>query len=74
MKKLKLNLEDLELESFETMAAEDASVGTVNGLTIADGDSRCGSCDASCDPWEHPECGGTYWSACYCVTAANCTM
>ena len=73
MKKLKLNLEDLEIESFETMAPEDQVVGTVRGLTIED--SGCDTCYYTCYAWLYPECGDeTYWSACNCFTAgAHCT-
>ena len=76
MKKLKLNLEDVKLESFE-MAPKGAASGTVHGMSADDG----------CWSWNWTVClggcNGTYgtgcdcsgdWSYCTCATAgSNCT-
>jgi hypothetical protein len=77
MKKMKLNLEDVELESFETIAPKESASGTVHGRGRQAGDwswdwTVClGGCNGTygtgCD------CSGD-WSYCTCVTAgSNCT-
>lgn len=78
MKKLKLDLDDVELESFE-MAPQESASGTVHGMTADDG---CWSwnvtgcltgCNGSYDP---TGCACSQdWSYCACFTAAdsNCT-
>jgi hypothetical protein len=44
--KLKLNLDDLQIESFETSATDATRPGTVWGYeTESPGDTYCGSCD-----------------------------
>jgi len=78
MRKLKLNLEDVELESFETVALKESTSGTVHALSADDG---CWSwnvtvcltgCNGSYDP---TGCACSQdWSYCGCFTAgSNCT-
>lgn len=77
MKKLKLDLDDVKLESFETVPQKESSSGTVHALSADDG----------CWSWNVTVCltgcNGTYgtgcdcsgdWSYCTCFTAgSNCT-
>jgi hypothetical protein len=74
MKKLKLNLEDVKLESFEMIASKESASGTVHGreregdwswdwtvcLSGCNGTYYPGHCDDSGD-----------WSYCTCMTAAD---
>ncbi len=53
MAKLKLNLEDLKVESFATTRSPNASRGTVFGQTIDQTGGCCITVDPSCD------CSGT---------------
>ncbi|HET7463435.1 MAG TPA: hypothetical protein VFJ82_19440 [Longimicrobium sp.] len=75
MNKLKLNLEDVELESFDTVAPKESASGTVHGQSDWSWDwtvclSGChGTYGTGCD-----DSGD--WSYCTCFTAgdSNCTM
>lgn len=61
MKKLKLHLDDLCVESFHT-APRHPGHGTVRGLELCppgDDESRAGTCDASCGGSCADTCDGT---------------
>lgn len=57
MKKLSLRLDDIQVTSFQTLAAESGGAGTVQGaemitrFTYCVGDETCWqTCAATCDP------------------------
>jgi len=80
MKKLKLNLEDFELESFETMMPKETAKGTVDGLEASDDWSwEWTVCLSGCNGTWGMSCdcsGSGDWSYRTCMTAADspCTM
>lgn len=72
MNKLKLNLDELSVESFDTMKSEKTR-GTVVGeqctcYTYCDTCPGCPTCDASCNGTCDASCNGT----CYEATCVDC--
>ena len=75
MKKMKLSLDDLKVESFQTTPdAGEGEKGTVFGyltqdLTICD---TCDTCNASCNGTCNASCGGTCGNTCNGTCHASC--
>ena len=63
MNKIKLNLDGLRVDSFQTASADDASRGTVHGFY-----SQVGTCDGRVATCQY---GGTCGAG--CATRKNCT-
>jgi len=77
MKKMKLNLEDVELESFETIAPKESASGTVHGQERDDWSWDWTVCLSGCHGTYGTGCDNSGdWSYCTCMTAADsaCTM
>jgi hypothetical protein len=73
MKKLKLNLEDLKVESFETSINQKKRIGTIKGFAPPFTETNC----IQCEPTEQVECptlscGGTCPNTCLNTCAATC--
>lgn len=64
MKKMKLDLDDLKVESFETTAESQDGEGTVYGYITQDL-TQCGDCtNFLCEPTNNRTCGSTCGPTC----------
>lgn len=82
MKKLNLNLEDLRVESFDTLPAPQGEKGTVQGYgtppLVSCGETACddtcfGTCEQSCNgTCEGDTCEGTCYNSCGGTCSASC--
>jgi hypothetical protein len=82
MKKIRLNLDALSVESFDTTAAEAKARGTVHGnaesfqVYCSDGstcyESACGSCVSQCGSCNDATCGETYCGSCDACSCCCC--
>ncbi|HEX6373513.1 MAG TPA: hypothetical protein VF006_31600 [Longimicrobium sp.] len=59
MRKLRLDPDSLEVQSFPTLAPEGAARGTVHGGQAGPDTPYCNSFDAACKVTEQPSCDGT---------------
>lgn len=67
MKKLKLNIDDLKVESFETNNNTEQKEGTINGFAIntkGNGDSCSLTCHDTCLTCEQHTCLNTCYETC----------
>ena len=65
MRKLKLEMDALVVESFATHASGDAGRGTVDGLGGTKVDPSCGTCETWIGETCDASCGGTCDAGCY---------
>lgn len=87
MKKMKLSLDDLKVESFQTTPEESNDKGTVVGYITCDltlceecgvgcGATQTPSCNGTCDPSCNgtcdPSCGGTCDATCSGCNGVTC--
>lgn len=72
MRKLKLDLDDLTVEAFDTVAT-DAPEGTVVGH-IRTVTAQCGSCQISCNGTCPLPCSGGFYSECCSGDGCNPTF
>jgi hypothetical protein len=82
MKKIRLDLDALSVESFDTTKSEEETRGTVEGNAesfqayCTDGntcyESVCGTCNTQCGSCHDATCGDTYCGSCDVCTCCCC--